>query len=72
MNYSPHLAPNTRSAPPTVELRKILGMAAQEMLVVFLRKSRTRRSLTRGVRVESTGHPIDVVSLYSFLKNDLE
>ncbi|KAF8878713.1 hypothetical protein BD779DRAFT_1676706 [Infundibulicybe gibba] len=39
---SPHLAPNTRSAPPTVELRRILGMAAQEMLLVFLRKCRTR------------------------------
>ncbi|KAK7047338.1 hypothetical protein VNI00_006569 [Paramarasmius palmivorus] len=44
-NYSPHLSPNTRSAPPTAELRKILGMAAQEMLESFLRKCRTRRKV---------------------------
>ncbi|KAF8918725.1 hypothetical protein CPB85DRAFT_1373750 [Mucidula mucida] len=44
-NYSPHLSPNTRSAPPTAELRKILGMAAQEMLEKFLKKCRTRRKL---------------------------
>jgi len=42
-NYSPHL--DTRSAPPTAELRKILGTAAQEMLEVFLRKCRTRRKV---------------------------
>ncbi|THV05369.1 hypothetical protein K435DRAFT_961137 [Dendrothele bispora CBS 962.96] len=42
-NYSPHL--DTRSAPPTAELRKILGMAAQEMLELFLRKCRTRRKV---------------------------
>ncbi|KAA1474965.1 hypothetical protein DENSPDRAFT_841652 [Dentipellis sp. KUC8613] len=39
-NYSPHLAPNTRSAPPTAELRRILGDAARDMLDVFLRKWR--------------------------------
>ena len=60
-NYSPHLAPNTLSA--TAELRKILALAAHEMLVVFLRKSRTRRSVARGTAVGSSGHPIDVVSL---------
>ncbi|KAJ8481088.1 hypothetical protein ONZ45_g15430 [Pleurotus djamor] len=43
MNYSPHLAPNTRSAPPTVELRKILNMTARDMLTSFLRKCRTKR-----------------------------
>jgi hypothetical protein len=65
-NYSPHLAPNTQSAPPTAELRNILGSAAQEMLIVFLKKSRTRRSVARGMGAGSTGHPVDVVSLYSF------
>ena len=65
-NYSPHLAPNTQSASPTAELRNILGLAAQEMLIVFLKKSRTRRSVARGMGAGSTGHPIDVVSLYSF------
>ena len=40
-NYSPHLAPNTRSAPPTAELRKVLNAAAREMLEVFLRRWRT-------------------------------
>ncbi|KAF9261696.1 hypothetical protein L218DRAFT_930596 [Marasmius fiardii PR-910] len=49
-NYSPHMSPNTRSAPPTAELRKILGMAAQEMLESFLRKCRTRR------KVDSRAH----------------
>ena len=61
-NYSPHLSPNTQSAPPTAELRKILGMAAQEMLIVFLKKSRTRRSVARGKGAGTTGHPVDVVS----------
>ncbi|KII87677.1 hypothetical protein PLICRDRAFT_54749 [Plicaturopsis crispa FD-325 SS-3] len=42
-NYSPHLSPNTRSAPSTAELRKILGFAANDMLELFLRKSRTRQ-----------------------------
>ena len=42
-NYSPHLAPNTSTAPPTVELRQILEMAATEMLKVFLRKWRAKR-----------------------------
>jgi len=45
-NYSPHLLPNTRSAPPTAELRKILGMAAQDMLELLLRRRRTRRRVS--------------------------
>ncbi|KAF9073468.1 hypothetical protein BDP27DRAFT_1445084 [Rhodocollybia butyracea] len=44
-NYSPHLAPNTREAPSTAELRKILHIAAEDMLEAFLRKCRTRRVL---------------------------
>ncbi|OBZ67658.1 Transforming growth factor-beta receptor-associated protein 1 [Grifola frondosa] len=44
-NYSPHLSPNTREAPPTVELRKILGLAAREMLEVYLQKWRKKLSL---------------------------
>jgi hypothetical protein len=39
-NYSPHL--NTRSAPPTAELRKVLGMAAVEMLETFLKRWRKK------------------------------
>ncbi|KAF8878476.1 hypothetical protein CPB84DRAFT_1817502 [Gymnopilus junonius] len=50
-NYSPHLAPDTQTAPPTAELRKILGMAAREMLLVFLKRNRTRRT---------TGESIDI------------
>ena len=42
-NYSPHLAPNTSTAPPTVELRKLLKMASVDMLKVFLRKWRIKR-----------------------------
>ena len=41
-NYSPHLAPNTSTAPPTVELRQVLKMAATDMLKVFLRKWRAK------------------------------
>ena len=37
-NYSPHLPPNTSTAPPAVELRKILRLAATDMLKAFLRK----------------------------------
>lgn len=42
-NYSPFLAPTTRSAPPTAELRRILGRAAHDMLEEFLRKWRRVR-----------------------------
>ncbi|KAF5369852.1 hypothetical protein D9758_001393 [Tetrapyrgos nigripes] len=50
-NYSPHL--DTRSAPPTAELRKILGEAAQDMLEQFLRKCRTRRRMDEQSRMPS-------------------
>ncbi|PPQ74920.1 hypothetical protein CVT26_011356 [Gymnopilus dilepis] len=59
-NYSPHLAPDTRTAPPTAELRKVLGTAAREMLLNFLKKSRTRRSVFKGNGVGSTGEPVDI------------
>jgi hypothetical protein len=42
-NYSPFLAPTTRSARPTVELRRVLGIAAHDMLEQFLRKWRRVR-----------------------------
>ncbi|TBU43879.1 hypothetical protein BD309DRAFT_959701 [Dichomitus squalens] len=41
-NYSPHLHPNTREAPPAVELRAILSMTARDMLEAFLRKWRRK------------------------------
>ncbi|KAH9962835.1 hypothetical protein BC827DRAFT_1129633 [Russula dissimulans] len=44
LNYSPFLAPTTRSAPPTAELRRLLGVAAHDMLEEFLRKWRRVRS----------------------------
>jgi hypothetical protein len=43
-NYSPFLAPTTRSAPPTAELRRVLGVAAYDMMKEFLRKWRRVRS----------------------------
>jgi hypothetical protein len=51
-NYSPFLSPTTRTAPPTVELRRILGIAAHDMLEQFLRKWRRVRgdSSTSAVR----------------------
>ncbi|KAJ2919054.1 hypothetical protein MD484_g1318, partial [Candolleomyces efflorescens] len=42
-NYSPHLPPNTRSAPTSSELRRILQERAVEMLENFLKKERRRR-----------------------------
>ncbi|KAI0000159.1 hypothetical protein BJV74DRAFT_876958 [Russula compacta] len=42
-NYSPFLAPTTRSARPTTELRRLLGAAAHDMLEDFLRKWRRVR-----------------------------
>ncbi|KAL1660589.1 hypothetical protein GGF50DRAFT_62885 [Schizophyllum commune] len=42
-NYSPHLSPNTATAPPTVELRVIMRTAAQDMLESYLRKCWIRR-----------------------------
>ncbi|KAI0035780.1 hypothetical protein K488DRAFT_76361 [Vararia minispora EC-137] len=50
-NYSPYLTPNTRSAPPTAELRRVLGIAAHDMLETFLRKWR---------RVRREGSPHDI------------
>ncbi|KAJ7285781.1 hypothetical protein C8J57DRAFT_1285778 [Mycena rebaudengoi] len=56
-NYSPHLKPNTLTAPPTAELRKILGMAAVEMLELFLKKCRTRRNV-EGKRKADQSYPV--------------
>ncbi|KAK7020572.1 hypothetical protein R3P38DRAFT_2970278 [Favolaschia claudopus] len=56
-NYSPYLKPDTRTAPPTAELRKILGMAAVEMLELFLKKCRTRRKV-EGKRKADTSYPV--------------
>ncbi|KAF8064149.1 hypothetical protein FPV67DRAFT_1503662 [Lyophyllum atratum] len=44
-NYSPHLAPSTRCAPTTAELRKILVAEANEKLESFLTKWRARRKV---------------------------
>ncbi|KAH0578609.1 hypothetical protein H2248_003747 [Termitomyces sp. 'cryptogamus'] len=42
-NYSPHISPNTRTAPLTAELRKILVAEANERLESFLTSWRERR-----------------------------
>jgi hypothetical protein len=47
-NYSPHI--DAHSAPPTTELRKILGTVAREMLEKFLCKWRDKRE-SGGVQV---------------------
>ncbi|RDB17168.1 Transforming growth factor-beta receptor-associated protein 1 [Hypsizygus marmoreus] len=47
-NYSPHLSPNTREAPSTAELRKILLSDANEKLASFLAKWRARRQIEAG------------------------
>ena len=42
-NYSPFIAPTTRSAKPTAKLRRALGAVAHDMLEEFLRKWRRVR-----------------------------
>ncbi|KAI0948169.1 hypothetical protein AcW1_009756 [Taiwanofungus camphoratus] len=56
-NYSPHLAPNTRTASPTVELRSILTLAAKDMLETYLRKWRTKCRL-EGL---ATSLPLEII-----------
>ncbi|KAJ7632673.1 hypothetical protein FB45DRAFT_913126 [Roridomyces roridus] len=56
-NYSPYLKPNTQTAPPTAELRRILGMSSVDMLEVFLRKCRTRR-IVEGKRKADASYPV--------------
>ncbi|KAH9916048.1 uncharacterized protein B0H18DRAFT_885291 [Fomitopsis serialis] len=42
LNYSPHLSPNTREAPPAIELREMLKMTARDMLEAYLKKWRAK------------------------------
>jgi len=59
-NYSPHLAPNTRSAPPTAELRRVLEISAKEMLAKFLKKWRKKRE----VDANANSKPLGVDKVY--------
>lgn len=61
LNYSPHLPPNTREAPPAVELRNVLQMTARDMLEVYLRKWRTKLKMEDLKRAQHL-QPIIVVS----------
>ncbi|KAJ7219323.1 hypothetical protein GGX14DRAFT_591509 [Mycena pura] len=60
-NYSPYLKPNTQTAPPTAELRRILRMAAVEMLELFLRKCRTRRTVEGKRKADPSYQVVDTV-----------
>ncbi|KAJ6547615.1 hypothetical protein B0H19DRAFT_1075416 [Mycena capillaripes] len=60
-NYSPYLKPNTQTAPPTAELRRILGMAAVDMLELFLRKCRTRRNIEGKRQIDPSFPVVDTV-----------
>ncbi|KAJ6630857.1 hypothetical protein B0H10DRAFT_1983437 [Mycena sp. CBHHK59/15] len=60
-NYSPYLKPNTQTAPPTAELRKILGMAAVEMLELFLQRCRTKRNVAGKRKADSSYPVVDTV-----------
>ncbi|KAJ7235454.1 hypothetical protein B0H12DRAFT_1141579 [Mycena haematopus] len=60
-NYSPYLKPNTQTAPPTAELRKILGMAAVDMLELFLKKCRTRRNVEGKSKTDLSSAVVDTV-----------
>ncbi|EIM88955.1 uncharacterized protein STEHIDRAFT_109263 [Stereum hirsutum FP-91666 SS1] len=50
--YSPYITPNTRSAPPTAELRRILLEQAVQMLAVFLGKWKRVRGEGEGAGFE--------------------
>ncbi|TFK87549.1 hypothetical protein K466DRAFT_548508 [Polyporus arcularius HHB13444] len=61
-NYSPHLSPNTREAPPTVELRNILSMTARDMLESYLRKWRRKLAVEAATpHVEAMRMVVDTV-----------
>ncbi|KAL1739413.1 hypothetical protein HDZ31DRAFT_49439, partial [Schizophyllum fasciatum] len=60
-NYSPHLAPSTASAPPTVELRAILRTAAHDMLESYLRKCWIRRCGERAGLTRLRAQVVDTV-----------
>ncbi|PIL23200.1 hypothetical protein GSI_14509 [Ganoderma sinense ZZ0214-1] len=61
-NYSPHLEPNTREAPPAVELRNILSMAARDMLEGYLRKWRRKLAVDAGApNVQALRTVVDTV-----------
>ncbi|WWC70320.1 uncharacterized protein I206_104270 [Kwoniella pini CBS 10737] len=59
-NYSPHVQPNTATAPETSQLRQAMMEEAKEMLTEFLRRTRVSRRKGGGARgVDS--RKIDVV-----------
>ncbi|CAK5277401.1 unnamed protein product [Mycena citricolor] len=58
-NYSPFL--DTQTAPPTAELRRILGMAAVEMLESFLKKCRRKRVVEGRKEPEPSFAVVDTV-----------
>ncbi|KAG6861142.1 hypothetical protein C0995_003410 [Termitomyces sp. Mi166 len=60
-NYSPHISPNTRTAPPTAELRKILVADANEKLESFLTRWRERRKAQGGNSTAAGGSAKQVV-----------
>ncbi|KAI0754157.1 hypothetical protein C8Q80DRAFT_1216335 [Daedaleopsis nitida] len=61
-NYSPHLSPNTREAPPAVELRNVLSMTARDMLESYLRKWRRKLAVEgNGPYVQAMRMVVDTV-----------
>ncbi|KAF7323021.1 hypothetical protein HMN09_00081900 [Mycena chlorophos] len=60
-NYSPYLKPNTASAPPTAELRRILGIAAVDMLEVFLKRCRKKRMVEGSGNLDASQPIVDTV-----------
>ncbi|KAF8499515.1 hypothetical protein JB92DRAFT_3099258 [Gautieria morchelliformis] len=60
-NYTPHLQPNTRSAPPTSELRKLLVVSARDMLREYLRKWKNKVLYSGEPVIKETSQVIDTV-----------
>ena len=61
-NYSPHLHPNTREAPPVVELRDVLSMTARDMLEAFLRKWRRKLAVEAATPYAQVLRTVSLVS----------
>ncbi|KIJ36750.1 hypothetical protein M422DRAFT_178931 [Sphaerobolus stellatus SS14] len=69
-NYTPHLRPNTRSAPPTSELRKLLQVSARDMLREYLRKWKNKALYSGETLDEELSQIIDTVQAKIFAETE--
>ncbi|GJJ14976.1 hypothetical protein Clacol_009246 [Clathrus columnatus] len=69
-NYTPHLKPNTRSAPPTSELRRLLAVAARDMLRDYLRKWKNKAIYSREPLSKEMCQIIDTIQAKLFAEKE--